>query len=83
MSEIVRANAFNKIFIGTDFFDASINRIGAWVIGARAVTKALLYALLEPIKLLNKYESEDKKFERLAVFEASKTMPFESVWNII
>lgn len=81
MSEIVRANAFNKIFIGTDFFDASINRIGAWVIGARAVIKALLYALLEPTKLLNKCEFENKKFERLALFEAFKTMPFELIWN--
>ena len=81
MCEIVRGNAFNKVFIETDFFDASINRIGAWVIGTRSVVKAILYALLEPIELLNKYERENKKFERLAIFEALKTMPFESVWN--
>ena len=81
MSEIIRANALNKVFIGTDFFDASINRIGAWIIGARAVIKAILYALLEPTKKLKKYEFENKKFERLALIEALKTIPFESVWN--
>ena len=81
MPEIVRSDAFNKIFIGTDFFDASINRIGAWVIGARAVIKALLYALLEPTKKLQKYEFDNKKFEKLALFEALKVAPFESVWN--
>jgi L-rhamnose isomerase len=81
MAEIVRANAFNKVHIGTDFFDASINRVGAWVIGGRAVIKAMLIALLEPTVLLKKYELDNKKFEKLALFEAQKTMPFESVWN--
>jgi L-rhamnose isomerase len=81
MAEITRANAFNKVHIGTDFFDASINRVGAWVIGGRAVIKAMLIALLEPTELLKKYELDNKKFEKLALFEAQKTMPFESVWN--
>lgn len=80
-SEIIRAKSLNKVYIGTDFFDASINRIGAWVIGGRAVLKAILYSLLEPIKLIRSYEKEGNNFSRLAVFEAQKTMPFGVVWN--
>jgi len=81
MKEIVRAKALNRVNIGTDFFDASINRIGAWVIGARAVIKALLIALLEPIDLIKKYEEEDKLFARLGLMEDTKTMPFGSIWD--
>jgi len=81
MSEIVRANALSKVYICTDFFDASINRIGAWVIGARAVVKALLYALIEPTELLKKYELENNNFARLALFEGLKTMPFGIIWH--
>jgi L-rhamnose isomerase len=81
MKEIVRAGATSRVYIGTDFFDASINRIGAWVIGARAVTKALLVALLEPAVAIKKYEDEGKLFARLGMLEDSKTMPFGAVWN--
>ena len=81
MKEIVRAGATGRVHIGTDFFDASINRIGAWVIGARAVIKSLLIALLEPAAIIKKYEDEGKLFARLGMLEDSKTMPFGAVWN--
>jgi L-rhamnose isomerase len=76
MSEIVRSESLDKIFIGTDFFDASINRIGAWVIGGRSILKALLYALLEPLKLIRDYEEKYNKFSRLAILEAKKNYAF-------
>jgi len=81
MKEIVRAGATGRVHIGTDFFDASINRIGAWVIGARAVIKALLVALLEPAAIIKKFENEGALFARLGMLEDSKTMPFGAVWN--
>ncbi len=81
MQEINRADAFDKVYIGSDFFDGSINRIGAWVIGERAILKSLLYALLEPTDLLKKYEEENRLFARLGFFEQLKTMPFGDIWN--
>ncbi|MHB8277897.1 MAG: L-rhamnose isomerase [Candidatus Humimicrobiaceae bacterium] len=81
MQEIVRADAFNKIFISSDFFDGSINRIGAWVIGERAILKSLLFALLEPVDILRKYELENKLFARLGFMEDLKSMPFGFVWD--
>ncbi len=81
MKEIVRAGATGRVYIGTDFFDSSINRIGAWAIGARAVIKALLVALLEPASVIKKYEDEGLLFARLGMLEDSKTMPFGAVWN--
>jgi len=80
-SEIIRNNFLNRVNIGLDFFDASINRIGAYVIGARAVQKAFLIALLEPTQLLLKYEEEGKNFERLAMLEELKTKLFGAVWD--
>ncbi|MBN1131469.1 MAG: L-rhamnose isomerase [Bacteroidales bacterium] len=79
--EIVRSNALKRVNFGLDFFDASMNRIGAYVIGTRAAQQAMLFALLEPIELLKKYENEEKSFERLAVMELMKTKPFGAVWN--
>ena len=79
--EIVRSNALKRVNFGLDFFDASINRIGAYVIGTRAAQQAMLYALLEPIEILKKYESEGKNFERLALMELMKTKPFGAVWD--
>jgi len=79
--EIVRANGLNRVNIGLDFFDASINRIGAWVTGTRAAQKALLIALLEPIKLLRQYEDNVQYAERLALLEEAKSMPWSAVWN--
>ena len=80
--EIVRCKAFNRIYIGLDYFDATINRIGAYVIGCRAVQKAILMALLEPPSLLEMYEGEDRLFERLALQEDLKSMPWGAVWDM-
>lgn len=78
-SEIVRNNFFSRVNVGLDFFDASINRIGAYVIGTRAAQKAFLFALLEPTSQLIKLEEEEKYFERLAMLEELKTKPFGAV----
>ncbi|MFX1339311.1 MAG: L-rhamnose isomerase [Promethearchaeota archaeon] len=79
--EVIRSQATDRIHFALDFFDASINRIGAWVIGARAVQKALLYALLQPIKILKDYEENAKYFQRLSLLEELKTLPFGAVWD--
>ena len=79
--EIVRADALDRAHIGLDYFDASINRIGAYVIGTRATQKGLLSALLEPIGLLRKYEDEGKGFQKLALLEEAKTMPMGAVFD--
>jgi L-rhamnose isomerase len=79
--EIVRAKALNRVNIGLDYFDASLNRIGAYVVGARAVQLAFLYALLEPFKTLVKFEEQGKNFERLAYMELLKTKPYGAVWD--
>ncbi len=79
--EIIRAKALNQVHIGLDFFDASINRIGAYVIGARATLKAFLIALLEPWDLLKEVEEAGNYFKRLALLEEMKTMPFGAVWD--
>lgn len=81
MQEIVRADALDKVYIGTEFFDASINRIGAYTIGVRATQKALLYALLEPRDLILGYENNNQLFARLGLLENLKAMPFGDVWN--
>ena len=79
--EIVRAGALNRSHIGLDYFDAAINRIGAYVIGTRATQKCLLSALLEPLAKLREYEDEGKGFQRLALLEEAKTMPFGAVFD--
>ena len=79
--EIVRAEALDRAHIGLDYFDASINRIGAYVIGTRATQKCLLSALLEPIGLLRKYEDEGKGFQKLALLEEAKSLPFGAVYD--
>jgi L-rhamnose isomerase len=79
--EIVRANALKKVNIGLDFFDASLNRIGAYVIGTRSAQMAFLYALLEPHQTLIKFEEEGKNFERLSYLELMKSKPFGAVWD--
>ena len=80
-SELVRADALDRAHIGLDYFDASINRIGAYVIGVRAAQKSLLQAFLEPLPLLRKYEDEGKFFQRLALLEEEKTLPFGAVYD--
>jgi L-rhamnose isomerase len=80
--EIVRSGQMDRVNIGLDYFDASINRIGAYVIGTRATQKCFLLGLLEPIKMLRQYEAEGKYFERLAVLEEGKAMPWHAVWDM-
>ena len=80
--EIIRCDALNRVHVGLDYFDATINRIGAYVVGSRATQKAFLLALLEPIQLLRQYEEEDKGFERLALQEEAKSLPWGAVWDM-
>jgi L-rhamnose isomerase len=79
--EVVRANALGRVHFALDYFDGSINRVGAWVTGARATLKAILAALLEPTKKLKTYEEEGLLFERLALLEEAKTLPIGAVWD--
>lgn len=79
--EIVRADAIDKVHVGLDYFDASINRIGAYVVGVRATQKALLQALLEPIAKLREYEANGQNFERMALLEEAKSMPWGAIYN--
>lgn len=79
--ELVRCDALDRTFIGLDFFDASINRIAAWVIGMRNMQKALLLGLLEPHAALKKMQDECNFTELLATLEEIKTLPFGDVWN--
>ena len=81
MKEIVRCGALDKVHIGLDYFDASINRIGAYVIGTRATQKCLLQALLEPLAKLREYEAAGQGFERLALLEEAKSLPWNAVWD--
>lgn len=80
-SEIVRQQLFDKVHIGLDFFDASINRIAAWVIGTRNAKKALLRALLEPVETLKKLENSGDYTARLALLEEQKSLPWQAVWE--
>jgi L-rhamnose isomerase len=79
--ELVRGAYLDRVHIGLDFFDASINRVAAWVIGARSFLKALLVALLEPLPDLRAAEAAGDYTQRLAVVEELKTMPFGAVWD--
>ena len=79
--EIVRGGYTERVHIGLDFFDASINRIAAWVIGTRSMLKALLIALLEPTQMLRDVENNGNHTARLALLEDMKTMPFGAVWD--
>ncbi len=80
-SEIVRHQLFDKVHIGLDFFDASINRIAAWVIGTRNTKKALLRALLEPTERLRQAEAAGDYTARLALLEEQKSLPWQAVWE--
>lgn len=81
-NEIIRHKLFDRVHIGLDFFDASINRIAAWVIGTRNMKKALLRALLEPTDLLKKLENEGDYTARLALLEEQKCLPWQAVWDM-
>ncbi len=80
-AEIIRAGALGRVHIGLDYFDASINRIAAWVIGARNTLRGLLTALLEPRQMLLRYEAEGDFTSRLALQEEIKSMPAGAVWD--
>ena len=79
--EIIRHNYDKRVHIGLDYFDASINRIGAWAIGARAMQKALLAAALEPTQLLMDVENANDNTSRLALLEDCKNLPFSAMWD--
>ncbi|MEX1223186.1 MAG: L-rhamnose isomerase, partial [Pirellulales bacterium] len=79
--ELVRGDYLPRVHLGLDFFDASINRVAAWVIGARNTQKALLIALLEPTQQLQQWERSGDYTRRLAMLEELKTMPFGAVWD--
>ena len=79
--EVVCNDALERIHIGLDYFDASINRVAAWTIGTRNTLRAFLMALLEPQDLLRKYENEGDFSSRLALQEELKSMPFSAVWD--
>ena len=81
-SEIVRCGALDRVHYGLDYFDASINRIGAYVIGSRAAQKCMTRALLEPIAKLREYEANGQGFQRLALLEEEKALPWNAVWDM-
>ncbi len=81
MGEIVRGNYLDRVHIGLDFFDASINRIAAWAIGARNALRALLMALLEPTEQMRALEMAGDFTARLALFEELKGMPLGAIWD--
>lgn len=80
--EITRCNALDRVHIGLDYFDGSINRIGAYVVGARATQKSVLRGLLEPVAKLSELELTNRNFQKLALMEEAKAMPFGDVWNM-
>ena len=81
MHELVHGGYLSRTHIGLDYFDASINRVAAWVIGTRATLQALLMAFLEPIRNLRQFEAEGDFTRRLALMEAAKALPWSAVWD--
>ncbi len=79
--EIVFHDALDRVFIATDYFDASINRISAWVTGMRSVQKALLFALLQPVGAMKKLQDENRMTELMVLQEDVKTAPFGDIWD--
>lgn len=81
MLETVRCNALDKVLIGLDFFDASINRVSAWVVGTRNAQKALLWALLQPHEALKQMQDAGDFTQKMMLMEESKTLPFGEIWE--
>lgn len=79
--EIVSNNALDRVLVGLDFFDASINRISAWVVGMRNMQKAMLFALLQPYELLKELQDKENFTELMVIQEEIKTYPFSDIWN--
>ena len=80
-NEIVYSGQMDRIHMGLDFFDASINRIGAYVVGTRSAQQTILYALLQPRDLMLKHEEAGQFFERLALQELMRSKPFGAIWD--
>jgi len=81
LEEVVRSGRMDRVHLGLDFFDASINRVGAWTVGSRSVLKAVLLALLEPRAKLVACEESGDYFGRMQLLEHAKTLPFGAVWD--
>jgi L-rhamnose isomerase len=81
-AEVVRGNFLDRVHLGLDFFDASINRVAAWIVGSRCLVKALLIALLEPTARLREFESAGDLTARLAWLEEVKSLPWGAVWEM-
>ena len=79
--ELVRSGRLSDIHVGLDFFDASMNRLGAWAIGSRATLQSLLRALIQPYAKLLAYEEEGNNFARMALLEEAKSLPFGDIWD--
>ncbi len=79
--EIVRGDVMDRVHVALDFFDASLNRVGAWIVGVRATLKGFLCAMLEPLEHLKSLEDGDDYFSRLALLEELKAMPYGAVWD--
>jgi L-rhamnose isomerase len=79
--EVVRNEALDRTHIALDFFDASMNRVGAWIVGARAALKSFLCALLQPVEKLRRFEEDGDFFSRLALLEEIKSLPFGVIWD--
>jgi L-rhamnose isomerase len=79
--EIVRSGQKDRVHMGLDYFDASINRIGAYVVGIRSAQKAMLQALLEPTDKLRNFEKQDRNFERMAYLEELKALPWNALYS--
>ena len=80
MKEVVRNDALDRVLIGLDFFDASINRVAAWVVGTRSAQKALLFALLQPDEKLRQLQDGANFTEKMVLMEEAKTLPFSDIW---
>jgi len=81
MREIVRSGVLDDAFIGTDYFDATINRIAAWTIGTRATKRALLGAMLEPVQMLKAAEASGDNTKRLTLMDEFRSLPVNAVWD--
>lgn len=79
--EIIRMRVWDRIHLALDYFDSSVNRISAWIIGARSTQRALLYALLEPLEAMRAEEERGDFGSRLALIEESRSLPFAAVWH--
>lgn len=79
--EIIRSGQADRVHMGLDYFDAAINRLGAYVVGIRSTQKAMLQAFLEPTEKLREFEKQDKNFQRMAYLEELKSMPWNAVYN--